>query len=157
MGFGQRVRAREQRVDAPALVCRDATLEEAGIDAELDREPLDGLARGPGLAALDLADVLLRETVAREIGLRQAGGDAQLPHALAQAIARVGAAAGVRGSARHERLTGSQLHASPICNPDPSGIPLKGHVLAKKQSSGRLLNHLNHLPDGPPGQVYRLA
>src|SRR6266550_2526759 len=157
MGFGQRVRAREQRVDAPALVCRDATLEEAGIDAELDREPLDRLARGPGLAALDLADVLLREAVAREIGLRQAGGDAQLPHALAQAIARVGAAAGVRGSARHERLTGSQLHTSPISNPGHSVLPLKGHVRAKNESSAEPENHLIELLDDLRGQVYSQA
>src|SRR6266516_3577169 len=157
MGFGQRVRAREQRVDAPALVCRDATLEEAGIDAELDREPLDGLARGPGLAALDLADVLLREAVAREIGLRQAGGDAKLPHALAQAIARVGAAAGGRGSARHERLTGSQLHTSPISNPGHSVLPLKGHVRAKNKSSAEPENHLIELLDDLRGQVYSQA
>src|SRR5204863_10118310 len=60
--LGQRLRPREQRVDAAALVCRDTPLEESGIDAELDGEPLDRLARGPGFAALDLADVLLRET-----------------------------------------------------------------------------------------------
>ena len=157
MRLGQCLRAREQRVDATALVGGDPALEKAGIGAELDGQPLDRLARGPGLAALDLADVLLREAVAGEVGLRQAGGDAQLPHALAQAIARVGAAAGVRGSARHERLTGSQLHTSPICNPGRSGLPLKGHIRPKSESSGEFQNHLIELLDDPTGQVYSQA
>ena len=157
MVLGQRVRTREQGVDAAALIGGDAPLEEAGVDAELDREPLDRLARGPGLAALDLADVLLREAVAREVGLRQAGGHAQLPHALTQAIARLGAAAGIRGSARHKRLTGSQLHTSPICNPGHSVLPLKGHVRAKNESSAGLENHLIELLDDPGGQVYSQA
>ena len=37
------------------------------------------------LAALDLGDVLLREALARELALRQAGGDAKLAQPLAQA------------------------------------------------------------------------
>jgi hypothetical protein len=100
--LGQRVRAREQRVDAAALVGGDAPLEETGVDAELDREPLDRLARGPGLTALDLADVFLREAVAGEVGLGQAGRHAKLPHSLAQAVARGRTAADIGGSTRHE-------------------------------------------------------
>ena len=72
-------------------------LEEAGVDAELGSEPLDRLARGTGLAALDLADVLLREALAREIGLGQARRHSQLTHALAQAGARGGRASTVAG------------------------------------------------------------
>jgi hypothetical protein len=100
--LGQRVCAREQRVDATALVGGDAPLEEAGVDAELDREPLDRLPCGPGLAALDLADVLLREAVAGEVGLSQARRHAKLSHTLAQAVAGGGAAADIGGSAGHE-------------------------------------------------------
>src|SRR5262249_49412657 len=83
----ERLCAREHCLDATTLVCRDALLEEAGVDAELGGEPLDRLVRGPGLPALDLADVFLGETVACEVGLRQARGDAQLPDALAEACA----------------------------------------------------------------------
>src|SRR6266566_2185984 len=83
----QRLGACNRSLEAAALVGRDAVREEAGVDAEPDREPVDRLARGPGLAPLDLADVLLREPVAGQITLRQARGDAQLPQALAQAEA----------------------------------------------------------------------
>src|SRR5436309_5374052 len=154
MRFGQGLRARKQCVDAAALVGGDATLEEAGVGAELAGKPLDRLARGPGLAPLDLTDVLLREAVAREVGLRQSGGDAQLPHELAQAVARGGAAAYVSGSARQTRVRVSQLHTSPICNPVYSSVPLKGHVQAKSESSGRVENHLIELLDDSSGQVY---
>src|SRR5262249_57261712 len=85
--LGERVRAREQRVDTTPLVGGDAALEEAGVNAELRRQPLDRLARGPGLAALDLADVLLREALSGELGLRQSCRHAKLPHALAKAVA----------------------------------------------------------------------
>jgi hypothetical protein len=85
LGVRQGLGAGQHRLDAAALVGGDAPLEEAGVDAELAGEPLDGLARGPGLPALDLADVLLRETVAGEIGLRQPRGHAQLANALAKA------------------------------------------------------------------------
>jgi hypothetical protein len=81
----ERLRAREHRLDAAALVGGDPLLEESGVDAQLRGEPLDRLTRGPGLPALDLADVLLREPLARKVRLRQARGDAQLPDALAEA------------------------------------------------------------------------
>src|SRR5262249_13907804 len=101
----ERLRAREHGLDAAALVGGNALLEETGVDAELGCEPLDRLARGPGLPALDLADVFLGETVACEVGLRQARSDAQLPDALAEA-----GAAGLGGSAD---LTGDR-HAGHI-------------------------------------------
>ena len=81
----QRLRAGEHRLDATALVGGDALLEEGGVDAELRGQPFDRLMRRARLAPLDLADVFLREPVAREIRLRQARGHAQLPQALAEA------------------------------------------------------------------------
>ena len=84
----QRVGAREDRLGLRALVGGDAAREEAGVDPEAQREPVDRLGGRARLAALDLRDVLLREPVARDVGLRQAGGDAQLAQALTQACAR---------------------------------------------------------------------
>ena len=81
----QRLGTREDRLRLRALVGRDAAREEAGVDAEAQREPLDRVRRRARLAALDLRDVLLREAVAGEVGLRQPGGDAQLAQALAEA------------------------------------------------------------------------
>ena len=75
----------EQRLDAAALVGRDATGEKRGIDFEALRQPLDGLGGRARLAALDLADVLLGEAVAGELGLRHAGGHAQQPQPVAEA------------------------------------------------------------------------
>jgi hypothetical protein len=72
-------------LDAAPLVGGDPALEEAGVGAELGSEPLDGLARGTGLPALDLADVLLGEALAGQVGLGQACRHTQLPHALTQA------------------------------------------------------------------------
>ena len=97
-GLDQRLGARERALEAAALVGRDAVREETGVDAEPDREPFDRLARRARLAALDLGDVLLREALARELALRQAGGDAELAEALAEAQpAGGGGAAGVEG------------------------------------------------------------
>src|SRR5262249_26918636 len=47
-------------------------------------EPLDGLGRRARLPALDLGDVLLREPVGRQVGLRHPGGDPQLAHTVAE-------------------------------------------------------------------------
>ena len=47
------------------------------IDAEPFGEPGDGRLGRTCLAALDLADVLLREPLARELRLRQAGRDTE--------------------------------------------------------------------------------
>ena len=95
--LGERLRAREHRLDATALVRRDPVREEAGVDAQAGGEPLDRLLGRARLAALDLADVLLREAVAGEIGLRHPRRHAQLAHALAElqaGAARCGAGGG---------------------------------------------------------------
>src|SRR5205085_6619685 len=84
IGLDQRLGTRERRLDPSALVGGDAVREKLAVDAESFRQPLDRLPRRTRLAALDLADVLLRETLARELGLRHPGCDAQLPQALAQ-------------------------------------------------------------------------
>src|SRR6185436_7380276 len=64
---------------------RDAVGEEARVDLEARREPVDRLLRRAGLPALDLRDVLLREAIAGELRLRQARGDAELAQTLAEA------------------------------------------------------------------------
>ena len=127
----ERLRTRKQRFDTATLVGRDAALEIARVGAEALREPLDRFASRPGLSALDLADVLLREPLSCQVGLRQARGDAQLAQALAQAVARGSGAAGVFGSTRHDGLTGSKSHTSPVGKSAGSDIPLKGHVCAQ--------------------------
>ena len=75
--LGERLGPRQQRLGLRLLVDGDAGGQEARVDAEPAREPLDRLRRRARLAALDLRDVFLREPVAREVGLRQAGGDAK--------------------------------------------------------------------------------
>ena len=82
-GLDQCFRARQRAFEAPTLVGGDAVREEARVDAQAHGEPVDRLPRRTGLAALDLGDVLLREPIARELALRQAGGHAQLAQALA--------------------------------------------------------------------------
>ena len=84
----QRIGAGEDRLGLRALVGGDAAREEAGVDPQPQREPLDRLRRRARLAALDLRDVLLREAVAGELGLRQPCGDAQLAQALTERGAR---------------------------------------------------------------------
>ena len=64
----------ERRLGPGALVGGDAALEEERVDAELLGQPLDRLGRRLRLAALDLADVLLREPLAGELALGQPGG-----------------------------------------------------------------------------------
>ena len=71
----ERLGAGEQRLDTAALVGRNTTREKCGIDLEALCQPLDGLSSRAGLATLDLADVLLGEAVARELRLRQSGGN----------------------------------------------------------------------------------
>jgi hypothetical protein len=75
--------SRERRLEPAALLRADATLEVARVNAQPRGEPRERLSRRPGLAALDLADVLLREAAAGEVGLGQAGGDATLAYTLA--------------------------------------------------------------------------
>jgi len=81
----ERVGAGEDRLGLRALVGGDAALQEPGVDPEPESEPLDRLGRRARLAPLDLRDVLLREAIAGEVGLRQTGRHAQLAQALAQA------------------------------------------------------------------------
>jgi hypothetical protein len=83
VGLGERLGPRKRRLDAAPRVGGDAVREEARVDAEPGGEPLDRLGRRARLAALDLADVLLREPVAGEFALRDACRDAQLPEPLA--------------------------------------------------------------------------
>ena len=83
----ERLGAREHCFDASALVGRDAAGEKSRVDVQPLREPLDGLGGRARLAALDLADVLLREALAGELRLRQPSGDAQQ----AKAVAKPGA------------------------------------------------------------------
>ena len=75
----------EDRLGLRALVGGDTALQEARVDAEAQREPFDRVGGRARLPALDLGDVLLREPVAGEVGLRQAGGDAKLAQALTEA------------------------------------------------------------------------
>src|SRR5207248_199500 len=82
------------------LIRRDAARKEPGVDAEAHRKPLDRLRGRARLATLDLRDVLLREAIAREIGLRQAGRHAQLAQPFADPLPAQSAAldgAGIRG------------------------------------------------------------
>ena len=85
VGLDEGLRAGQDCVDPAALVGGDAVREEARVDAQPLGEPLDRLARGTGLPSLDLADVLLREALAGQVGLGQVRRDAELAQALAQA------------------------------------------------------------------------
>jgi hypothetical protein len=77
-GFGealvldQGLAAGESGLDAAALVGGDAGLEEERVDVQLPRQVLDRLGGRASFPQLDLADVLLREAVAGQLGLRQA-------------------------------------------------------------------------------------
>ena len=84
MGFGQRLGARERGLDPASFVDRDAVREIAAVDAEPVSEPRDGLGGRASLAALDLADVLLGEAIAGEIGLGHPRRYAQLTNALTE-------------------------------------------------------------------------
>ena len=75
--LGERLRAGERRLGAGPVGDADAGLEEVRIDAELLGQPLERVRRRARLAALDLADVLLREPAAGEVALGQAAGDAK--------------------------------------------------------------------------------
>ena len=81
--LGECLGADEEGLDPAAQVGRDAAPEKRGVDSELRREPRDRLGGRAGLAALDLADVLLREAIARDLGLGQPGSEAQRPEPVA--------------------------------------------------------------------------
>ncbi len=98
----QRLGAREQGLDPAALVRRDAAGKECRIDVEALRQPLHRLGGRAGLPPLDLADVLLREAVSGELGLRQACGDAKKAEAVAQPRTR-------RSGSRSDAMGGGDL------------------------------------------------
>ena len=83
MGLGEGLGTRESGLDAATFVDRDAVRDVAAVDAEPIREPRDRLSGGASLPALDLADVLLGEAVAGEIGLGHPRSHAQLTNAFA--------------------------------------------------------------------------
>jgi hypothetical protein len=58
-------------------------LEVRDVDAEPLRDPRERFLGRARLPAFDLADVFLREAVAGQLGLRQAGRDAELAEAVA--------------------------------------------------------------------------
>src|SRR4029077_19869631 len=91
----QRLRPAQGSLEPRALVCGDAAREEAGIHTEALGEPIDRLRGRARLATLDLGDILLRAAIARELSLRQAGGDAQLAEPFTEANSLgVGSASG---------------------------------------------------------------
>ena len=116
MGLGEGLGAREPRLDAIANVGRDAVLEVLGVHTEPLREPRDRVRRRAGLAALDLADVLLREPRPGELGLGQTGGDAQGAHAVAHAPAACRGRPGGGGRIAHSAVTQAATH--PDASPD---------------------------------------
>src|SRR4051794_6880518 len=159
-GLEQGLGAGDGAFEAATLVGRDAVGQETAVDAEPRGEPVDRLARGTGLAALDLAHVLLREAVAGEIALRQPGRDAQLAQALAEPErlgGRCGAGLG-REIAAH-RAAGSvvnlTLHKSATSSLRPS--PKKGMSMRNPESSEPGQNHLTELLDGIGHRSYSEA
>ena len=139
MGGGQRLGVLELRLDLRPLLRRDAGGEEDRIDAEPLGEPGDGRLRRARLAALDLADVLLREARARELRLREAGRHAQRAHALAEAGARQSGAGDVAVSCMP--ISVNVAFRSPA-------LPRSGDVLLPLRSQvTRSPNHLTWLLD----------
>ena len=84
MRLDESLGAGEGGLDTAALVRGDTVREIARVDIQLTCEPGNRVAGRARLAALDLADVLLGEALARELTLRQTGGDAKLPQTLAE-------------------------------------------------------------------------
>ena len=81
--LGEGLGARQRGLDAAPFVERDTVREVPTVDVESSSEPSDGLNGRAGLAALDLADVLLGEAIAGEIGLGHPRSHAQLTNAFA--------------------------------------------------------------------------
>ena len=82
--LGRGLGAHHGGLDLGVLVPGLTGLQIRDVDAEALRDPAERLRRRPRLAALDLAHVLLREAVAREIRLRHAGGSAKLAQPFAE-------------------------------------------------------------------------
>ena len=112
VGLGKRLGAGEQRLDARAVVGGDPVEQELRVDGQPLRQPGDRLVGRARLPALDLADVLLREAVAGQRGLRQAGGDAQRADAFADA----------RGTSRGSGGTRDGRIAHTVCT-QPAASP----------------------------------
>ena len=116
MRLGQRLGAREQRLDPAAQVGRDAAAEEGRVDVEPIGEPGDRLVGRPRLAPLDLADVLLREPVARDLGLGQSGGEAKRAQPIAETeVGADGVVAARDGCRRELASSAGRLGAASIC------------------------------------------
>ena len=127
----QRVGAREDRLGLRAIVRRDAARQEAGIDPESQREPFDRLRRRAGLATLDLGDVLLREAVAGEPGLREPCGHAELAQALAEARRAGRPRRGTRScGARSHTPAQHAEHLTRLQSPEGDSPPKGGYLLA---------------------------
>jgi len=80
--------ARDRRLDLRVLVPGLSRLQVRDVDAKPLADPRKRLFRRPRLPALDLADVLLREPLPRELRLRETGGDAERANPLAEASSR---------------------------------------------------------------------
>ena len=82
----QELRSACVRLEALCIGPRDAVLQVLRVRLEPPGQPLEGLARRPSLASLDLADVLLREAPSGEPRLAQPRRAPQRPHALAERV-----------------------------------------------------------------------
>ena len=138
VGRGERLGPLELRLDLRPLLGGHTRREEHRIDAELLGQPGDRRLGRPRLAALDLADVLLREPLARELGLCQTCGHAQRADALAQASARV-----------ERRRRGGLVHASisQVGSVSPCSPPAGGCAATASESTKGSPNHLTWLLD----------
>ncbi len=96
-GLDRGLGLRDHALRAKTLAFRDSGLEELAVDAELDSQPLERLGGRPRLAALDLADVLLRAAVAGELRLGQAARSPQATDAVAQSRCGARVDGGFRG------------------------------------------------------------
>ena len=103
--LAQGLGAGDLSLDAGADVRGDAVREELLVDAELRREPRDRLAGRARLAALDLAHVLLREALAGELRLGEAGSGPQRANSLADGRDPVGHGPGGDGRVAHLVVT----------------------------------------------------
>src|SRR5205085_9900208 len=124
----QRLRTRQSGVDAASLVGRDTVRQKTCVDTEALCEPLDGLARRTCLPTLDLADVLLREAVARKVCLRHRGGDAKLPEPLTETQARLGESSPAMSGSGSRHVSGSRRHASQNFKWPLQASPKKGMI-----------------------------
>ena len=152
----QRVGPGEDRLGLGAVVGGDAAREEAGVDAEAQGEPVDRLAGRARLAALDLRDVLLREAVAGQLGLRQAR---RRPAAGARARRCAARARGCApGCERQRRVLPRAARDVIECEVsrmlDSNAIPRLGHVPQKGHTAyenpvkySGIENHLTELLD----------